>query len=66
MRQQECASEGIIEERECRLREWYTVINMHQPLITTTTEVEAWIKKALDKGAIDEHIDELQSGAMYL
>ena len=58
--------EGIVEERECRLREWYTVINMHQPLIATTTEVEARIKKALDKGAIDEHIDELQCGTMCL
>ena len=66
MRQQECASEGIIEERECRLRERQAVINMYEPLITTTTEVEAWVKKALNKGAIDEHIDELQRGAMRL
>ena len=66
MRQQECASEGIIEERECRLGQGHTVIDMHQPLITTTAEVEARIKKALDKGAIDEHIDELQCGTMRL
>ena len=58
--------EGIVEERECRLREWYTVINMYKALITTTAEVEARIKKALDEGAIDEHIDELQRGAMRL
>ena len=66
MRQQECASEGIIEERECRLGQGHTVINMYEPLIATTTEVEAWVKKALNKGAIDEHIDELQRGAMRL
>ena len=42
------------------------MINMYKPLIKTTTEVEARIKKALDKGAIDEHIDELQRGAMRL
>lgn len=66
MRQQECASEGIIEERECRLGQGHTVINMYEPLITTTTEVEARVKKALDERAIDEHIDELQRRAMYL
>lgn len=66
MRQQECASEGIIKERECRLRERYTVIDMYEALIATTTEVEARIKKALDEGAIDEHIDELQCGTMRL
>ena len=42
------------------------MIDMHQPLITTTAEVEARVKKALDEGAIDEHIDELQRGAMRL
>ena len=66
MRQQERASEGIIEERECRLGQGHTVIDMHQPLIATTTELEARIKKALDKGAIDEHIDELQCRTMRL
>ena len=42
------------------------MINMYKALIAATTEVEAWVKKALDKGAIDKHIDELQSGAMCL
>ena len=45
MRQQECASEGIIEERECRLGQGYTVIDMHQPLIATTVNV---VKKSLE------------------
>ena len=58
--------EGIVEERECRLGQGHTVINMYKALIATTTEVEARIKKALDKGAIDEHIDELQCGTMCL
>ena len=66
MRQQECASEGIIEERECRLGQGHTVIDMHEALIATTTEVEARIKKALDKGAINEHIDKLECGTMRL
>jgi len=39
---------------------------MYKALIATTTEVEARVKKALDKGAIDEHIDELQCRAMCL
>ena len=39
---------------------------MYKALIATTTEVESRVKKALDEGAIDEHIDELQRGAMRL
>ena len=39
---------------------------MYKALIATTTEVEAWVKKALDEGAIDKHIDELQCRTMRL
>ena len=42
------------------------VINLHESLIATSSEVESWVVEALNKGTINKHVNEGKGWTMHL